>query len=591
MRAYVLDRDTLAILGTLEDSVGKLVIKRRLWAPDTFTLTANRRQLYASQLQGDRLLLVPEGIPGDPSGGDQLVFLVDTFLIEQEGSAANDTITVSGSSVEALPRRVLPAAGQAYDPQTAVAAQTAMTHYVAGNIGASAAASRKITGFACAAGAAGTTISYAARYQSLVDVLAEIGQAGGIGWKTTLAKTLGIPSGFTFDVVAGTDRSASVFFDFDFDTLSKWSELTSLAGVISQVTVAGQGEGTAREIVTRPVVEPTGWDRREAFVDARDLAVGATTLLQNRGDAVLAANGTDLSLEATAHQAGSFRYGVDWFLGDIVTVRNVERAISYPARIVGVDRTVTVSDAASELVAILGRPFPGTPGSSLTNPSGAADKGMTPGPGTVTYAMIQNVSATNKVLGRKSAGAGSVEEIDGPAAGPGADSTIGVAGATGTKDTFAPAAHGHKVLLTPSGGGTYDKVERGVHGLKFGGGPEISSPDGVNLVVPGPDWTAPTLLNSWANAYGAPYEPAGYRKDAVGVVHLRGLLNGGAIGQVCFVLPAGYRPAAIAIRPVISYGTAAVLGEVRIDTSGNVTPSEIGGTSWFSLSGLSFYAA
>jgi hypothetical protein len=354
MRAYILDRDTLATLGLVGEASTRLTLKRRFWGVDTIELVANWRQ--APNLEAGRLLFVP-----DPSGGDQLVYLVDTLEIDQSGSAANYTMTANGSSIEGLPRLCLPTAGMAYDSQTSVAAETAMKHYVGDNMGPAAAAARIVPGLACAADIArGAVISKDARYQNLVDLLAEIGQAGALGWKTTLATTLGLPSGFTFDVIAGTDRSASVFFDFSFETLASWTELTNLSGSISLALVAGQGLGAARDIVTRPAVEPTGFDRREAFVDARDVTVGDTTLLGRRGDDVLAANAGQFSLEANVSAYGSFRYGVDWFLGDIVTVRNKERGLSYPARIVEVDETVQ-SSVVPEVVAILGRPFPTSP--------------------------------------------------------------------------------------------------------------------------------------------------------------------------------------------------------------------------------------
>jgi hypothetical protein len=61
-------------------------------------------------------------------------------------------------------------------------------------------------------------------------------------------------------------------------------------------------------------------------------------------------------------------------------------------------------------------------------------------------------------------------------------------------------------------------------------------------------WKTPTMLNSWIN-YGRDgadyiYAPAGYMKDLMGFVHLRGLIKGGTPGttSVAFVLPKGYRP-------------------------------------------------
>ena len=97
---------------------------------------------------------------------------------------------------------------------------------------------------------------------------------------------------FVFDVVEGVDRQGSVFFDFAFETLERWEELDSVIDAKTVALVAGQGEGTARDIATRwSGTEPTGFDRREAFLDARDVELGETTILDQRGDAFLAADG------------------------------------------------------------------------------------------------------------------------------------------------------------------------------------------------------------------------------------------------------------------------------------------------------------
>jgi hypothetical protein len=104
--------------------------------------------------------------------------------------------------------------------------------------------------------------------------------------------------------------------------------------------------------------EPTGFDRREAFLDARDVELGETTVLAQRGDAYLAGTGAETSLEADVHQYGGFRYREHWDVGDVVTIRNAERALSYPARIVEVEKAFERSAAAPTITAILGRPFP-----------------------------------------------------------------------------------------------------------------------------------------------------------------------------------------------------------------------------------------
>lgn len=111
--------------------------------------------------------------------------------------------------------------------------------------------------------------------------------------------------------------------------------------------------------------------------------------------------------------------------------------------------------------------------------------------------------------------------------------------------------------------------------------PWVISPTGVQVRWT-PTWIAPTLLNSWANLGGA-FETAGYLKDPLGFVHLKGVLQSGATNTVGFVLPAGYRPGAKTSHP-----GAGVDCSVNVDTSGNVTLNFSSGT--VGLSGLTFLA-
>ena len=62
------------------------------------------------------------------------------------------------------------------------------------------------------------------------------------------------------------------------------------------------------------------------------------------------------------------------------------------------------------------------------------------------------------------------------------------------------------------------------------------------------DWITPTLLNGWTNPSASIYGSAGYYKDEVGIVHLRGYLSGGVSGVV-FELPVGYRPGTWIVTP------------------------------------------
>lgn len=98
-------------------------------------------------------------------------------------------------------------------------------------------------------------------------------------------------------------------------------------------------------------------------------------------------------------------------------------------------------------------------------------------------------------------------------------------------------------------------------------------------------WTAPTLLGSWSN-YGSGYNPAGYFQDAFGIVHLRGLVQGGTQGTTVFTLPSGSRPANQMLFVAISNN---LLGRIGVDTSGNVIADLLSSPgTWISLDGMTF---
>ncbi|MCK6648723.1 MAG: hypothetical protein L6Q66_03615 [Bacteroidia bacterium] len=82
----------------------------------------------------------------------------------------------------------------------------------------------------------------------------------------------------------------------------------------------------------------------------------------------------------------------------------------------------------------------------------------------------------------------------------------------------------------------------------------------------------PAFQNSWANNFTAPARQAAFRKDSMGMVHLRGCISG-SNGAVIFNLPAGYRPTAnnAALFSVPSSVGYNVNYTLFVDTNGDVS--------------------
>lgn len=93
-------------------------------------------------------------------------------------------------------------------------------------------------------------------------------------------------------------------------------------------------------------------------------------------------------------------------------------------------------------------------------------------------------------------------------------------------------------------------------------------------------WITPTLINSWVEETALPVR---YMKDSMGFVHIKGAVKNG-VSAACFVLPAGYRPAA---SPAF-VGMAGTTVRIQVSNGGTVSLCSYSGTCY--LDCISFKA-
>lgn len=178
--------------------------------------------------------------------------------------------------------------------------------------------------------------SYRAQYtgDNLRDAVAEICKAHGIGNRVTLDAD----RYFVFGLYAGVNRSESqtenahVTFSAEFDNIASTEYSLDASAHKNVAYVAGEGEGRARKIARTYTgsAEPSGYARREVWVDARDASTNSgevsaadyTAQLETRGAERLAEAATVEAFTGQIVNAYTYTYGVDYSLGDIVTVRD-----------------------------------------------------------------------------------------------------------------------------------------------------------------------------------------------------------------------------------------------------------------------------
>lgn len=163
-------------------------------------------------------------------------------------------------------------------------------------------------------------------------VIKNLCQSNNLGFKIVLNDH----NQFVFSLYAGVDRSYGqtinpyVIFSPDFENIINSNYFTSKASLKNITLVAGEGEGASRK--TTIVGSGSGLSRRELFTDARDISsdIDGGTLtneqyiakLETRGSKNLSEHTAKTAFEGEVEATRLFKYGEDFFIGDIVQIAN-----------------------------------------------------------------------------------------------------------------------------------------------------------------------------------------------------------------------------------------------------------------------------
>lgn len=142
----------------------------------------------------------------------------------------------------------------------------------------------------------------------------------------------------TFQVVKGVDRTKGqkevppCIFSRAYDNILSSNYEENYSAYKNVALVAGEGEGPQRKYVTSGDLEASGKQRCELFVDARDLQStdGEETIPVEEYEAMLDQRGKErldsvrpvVNFDCTVNTEGNIKYGVDFFLGDKVTIED-----------------------------------------------------------------------------------------------------------------------------------------------------------------------------------------------------------------------------------------------------------------------------
>ncbi len=200
----------------------------------------------------------------------------------------------------------------------------------------------------------GKSISMQISFKNLLEAVIGICSEAAVGIKGVLTV-----NGIFLSLYIG--RELPFVFSREFENLLSQNYTDSVKDYYNLVKIAGEGEGSDRKIAV--IGTETGKNRKEIFVDAKDLRLSEYAnndkyleALKLRGNEKLFEKRRRESFDAVANTNSNLVYRVDFDLGDIVTVKSSLLGIATRLRITEIIETYDEGGLHVDLV--FGDPLP-----------------------------------------------------------------------------------------------------------------------------------------------------------------------------------------------------------------------------------------
>lgn len=209
------------------------------------------------------------------------------------------------------------------------------------------------------------TIEFQATYRNLLTMEEKLSKGANIGFRFRPDFT---EKKIYFETYKGLDKSRSqrdrAFVEFSdmFDNLKSVENRQNNQLLKTVGYVGGEGEGSARTYVIVGDDTVTGLNRREVFIDAKDISSEDITMaeylaaLRTRGLEKMEEHMFSNSYECETIPSGNFEYKKDYDLGDIVTIKKSDWGLNTVQRITEIQEVYEHGSAT--IVPTFGSPLP-----------------------------------------------------------------------------------------------------------------------------------------------------------------------------------------------------------------------------------------
>ena len=278
-----------------------------------FALTINANNATAKYIQTDKIVYID---------ADKIGY-IDKVTLERKSDKSEEYIKAEGVEIkDRLGRIIYPDASLDTDSYTGQSTETIVKSLINKNAGYLASESRQIPNLVTAVDQArGGLIDYSARYKDLSTEIYSLLSSRQMGLKAAIDFDT---QQIIFDVAEGNDLTAQegqaggIALSLETKTALEIIDTDDRLSYKNLSVTAGLGEGANQEILEVGTTG-TGYGRREVFTDARDIP--SNDELATRGAQKLAETSKTRAVSARANSLGAYNIGVDYTLGDFVSVQ------------------------------------------------------------------------------------------------------------------------------------------------------------------------------------------------------------------------------------------------------------------------------
>ena len=334
---YILNQDRIEI--GLIDDYESLIWTPRYFEAGDFEIYMKASERILSLLQLDNYVTRPDS---------DMVGIIERVKLESDPENGDHIIASGRCAKSILDRRIVWSMTTISDT-----VENGVRRLLTENLIAPTLSYRTVPNFVLGA-SQGFRETMSAQYtgDNVLEVVVNLCKQNGYGFKVVL----NAERNFEFQMYSGTNRSYDqssnpyIVFSPEFENIVSSEYEHDKTALRNACNVGGEGEGRLRKFYGVGTV--SGLERREMFVDAKDISselderdddgdpiymsnTAYNALLEQRGLENLAENPETTVFEGEVESIRQYVFNRDYFLGDVVTVKS-KHGVTKTSRVVGV---------------------------------------------------------------------------------------------------------------------------------------------------------------------------------------------------------------------------------------------------------------